>query len=138
MSTGTSHHRFFPEPRAVSLMRRYRSRFFCSQGGLGSTRTQIITDASEKDVAPRNQKHAPKKRKGHLPCANSITTIVGSTTARHASWKQEIQVNRHCHIAASKCEFRNKTLQSKKHVHFWFYSCRYSTKKIRSTTQNQF
>jgi len=56
----------FPEPWAVRLVHLET----------GSTRTQTIPDASEKDVTSRNQTHAPKKRRGPMPCAYSFKRLI--------------------------------------------------------------
>jgi len=46
---------------------------WCINIETGSTRTQTIPDASEKDVTLRSQTHALKKRTGRVPCAYNFT-----------------------------------------------------------------
>jgi len=48
-------------------------RVWCVNIETGSTRTQTIPDASEKDVMSRNQTHVLKKHTGCMLCAYSLS-----------------------------------------------------------------
>jgi len=50
-----------------------------------SFQTQTIPDASEKDVTSRNQTHAPRKRRGRMPCASSFRL--------HYAWQKRKTLN---------------------------------------------
>ena len=47
---------------------------------------QTIPDASENDVTSLNQLHAPKKRKGRMPCAYSVRGKITDFCKIATSW----------------------------------------------------
>ena len=73
MSTSESHRRSFPNPGQW---------VWCVNIATGSTRMQTIPDALEKDVTSWNQTHAPKKRRGRMPCAYSLKLLALWTFVR--------------------------------------------------------
>jgi len=62
---------------------------WCVNIDTGSTWTQTIPDASEKDVTSRNQTHAPKKRTGRILCEYSFTLHTW-ITSKKTVWGKRI------------------------------------------------